>query len=590
MLGSFFPYFLIGLVLLLVNQLLKWNLNQKRDDNQLHSIKPLSADQVISLLQKYGTNSNSFLSLYPGFEFFTSADPQTEGFIAFTRTRYGWVVAADPVTSPDRQMQMLAEFSAAAEKANKVVVVLPVPEKLALAALQAGFHSVMIGCEPTFNLTEYPPAGKAWNEMQAVARQLANKGATVSEFFPDQLSDEERTPLNEITDLWLKSRKMEPLSFLNQVDPWLFSNYKRYFKIDLNGKTPAFVASIPIMARKGWYLIDTMRHPESPTGTTELLMLQSMRLLTESGALEVSLGVSPLSEMEKASQSAAANPEQNRNLYKLLKWVYDSGNLFYAFNTLYQYKMKFKPSSAPAVFALIRIRPYKNKLLETIRICHSISQAMMPKGVALATFLNVLRVISSFSLSDFLRNQVSYSIIVRSTPSSWSRLVRRCKTTVALLILNVFAFLIIKSPAEISSNSFEFLFISPWLHWSGLHLAWDLLAVMIFTGLTEYFAGSSIAFLSFFISNLIATTTIGFLIHLKVVDPGPAVYLGSYLGALGNAGSLFFFLRNRSLLMGLIIILSWLCYPFNSFPFLLMQPLAILVGAVITKIAVSRNR
>ena len=200
--------------------------------------------------------------------------------------------ACDPLVSARRSARcLLKAFAAEARKLGKTAVILPVCRKTAGQARETGYSALMIGSEPYFDLPNYPPTGKTWSTLVTTAKTFQAKGPAVSEFKPEALSSAERAQYDAIVEEWFATRKMDALGFLNQVKPWDHASDKKYFCVELDGEKLAFVAAIPIWPTSGWYLIDVMRKDHPPAGSTELLMIEAMRLLKEQGALEISLGV-----------------------------------------------------------------------------------------------------------------------------------------------------------------------------------------------------------------------------------------------------------------------------------------------------------
>ena len=79
---------------------------------------------VEKLLRDFGKNSNSFLGLYPGYNYFYLDDPSL-GCIAYLRTRTAWMGVAEPLASPEHQVALLHAFAKEAKAAGKSAVLLP---------------------------------------------------------------------------------------------------------------------------------------------------------------------------------------------------------------------------------------------------------------------------------------------------------------------------------------------------------------------------------------------------------------------------------------------------------------------------------
>ena len=521
-------------------------------------------ETALSLVKKYGLNSNSFLTLYPGFEYFQSTDPALEGLIAYVDTTNAWVAASEPIAALENQVRLLAEFSEAATRLGKRVLLIPADQDFAERAVKAGFGALLIGCEPTILLDRYPKTGSTWIDVIPVARQFSAKGAVVKEFKSDELSDELRAELDQMTEDWLGTRKTATLGFLNQVHPWLHAGEKKFFSIELEGKVHAFVAAIPIPARNSWYLIDTIRRSESSSGTTELLLLQAMKILQGQGAKEISMGVAPLSGIETAEKIELANVRGHRLLYRIMRLVFERGNQFYNFKPLFSYKMKFQPTAVRPAFLLYKGDARSNGL--SVFDIVSISQAWLPHGITHAAGLGMIRLISRLSLPDLIKSTLRPGTIVRSVPPNFIRLILRCRLTLVLIgVTTVLFFLTTDSQGMLQqgireqwsfnwsrlwSDPIHAFFLAPLLQPNLSHFIMGLFGLVVFTGGMEYLAGSTLTAFCFFLPMLLSSSLAALILDK---DPG---YIGGSLGILGTAGGLYWFFKNGRIWLPLLGLIS----------------------------------
>ncbi|MGK5085361.1 rhomboid family intramembrane serine protease [Bdellovibrionota bacterium FG-1] len=559
MIGAIGPFAAAAALGTATHWVLQNALRSNRSKKAATQRRKLSADEARHWITEFGRSANSFMTLYPGFEFFTHPDPLVRGMIAFSEQPHAWVGGAEPFCAPSDRERLLQAFAQAAGQLGKTAILLPVDENHAQFATPLGYRAFMIGTEPTFDLKRYPRTGRTWIDVVPTAKVLASKGAKVTEVTLSELDPAERIELETITQEWLASRKMPALGFLNQVDPWFSPKDKRYFKIETGGRVVAFLAAIPIWARKGWYLIDLLRKNDSPAGSTELLLLQSMRILSESGALEVTMGVAPLSGLEKAPQTL---------ITRFLRLIYEHGNTFYHFKPLYQYKLKFDPSSYPPMF-LICHGPLG------IRVLLSLARAFMPAGVTRATASGVIRAVMNFDLAEWIRSQISSSVIVRSTQLSWRRLLYRCKFTSSMIALNLLIFSLTvngsgKIIPEIEAHwgfswntfvvdPFKALALSPLLHWNPFHLSFNLVGLVFFTGGLEYLAGSALTLIVYlpamWLANPMTSALLVFAIKPWWGAVNPAeIDIGTSLGIFGCAGALTGFLKRGKWVAGILVL------------------------------------
>ena len=486
---------------------------------------PRDPSALFPLLEQFGRNSNAFLTTYPGLEYFRSAEPGRDGYIAFLETRDAWVAASEPVAAENDQIPLLEEFARAAASIGKRVLMIPVDLPLAERAARAGFGALLIGSEPTFCLEAYPPGGGDWSDTVPVARQFAGKGAQVRAFTAAELAPEQRELLERMTDEWLGTRKTSALGFLNQVHPWLHAERKRYFTVELKGKVLAYLAAIPIPARQGWYLIDTIRRGDSPPGTTELLLLQAMKMLKDQGAREITLGVAPLSSIDEFRKLPVAAPASHRLVYGVLSWIYEKGNAFYNFKPLFLYKMKFRPSEVRPAFLLHR-GPGGGRPTLVPYDALSLSQAWLPEGLLQATASGIAKFASRVSIPDLLKTLLRPETIVRSVPPSWGRLLWRCRLTALLIVAGALLNLVMPvRPSWIPLAS------------SSVFVA-QVTLLLLYTGVLEYLAGTGLA----------AVCTLGPWLGVAAVAPA-AVFAGPF----GAAGGLYWFMRPRRYVLFLAV-------------------------------------
>ncbi len=301
-------------------------------------------EELLLLAKQYGVSSNSYLSLYANYETFYGPNPGLNGAMRYLDCRHAWVGAAEPLTDRASLPQLLKTFGEAAKAKGKVALIIPVAEGVCRVAQEMGYSALPIGVEPKYDFSNYNFSSV---NIDSVRRLLAH-GASVREIRPEGLSVEDRAQVETLIKYWLDSRKIAQLGFLNQVRPWELSEHKKYFGLFQDGQVFAFVAAVPALASGGWYLVDCFRGPNSPTGSIELLYLEAMKMLKAHGARWISQGVAPL-----AISSRPLAHIGHRVTYNFLKLLYSHGDWIYNFDSLYRFKLKFKPTALEPSYLLI---------------------------------------------------------------------------------------------------------------------------------------------------------------------------------------------------------------------------------------------
>lgn len=583
------------LIIIVVSLILAWKLfssilkptQNKRYYSDLKAYYS-SSSSVEDLVRKYGMNSNAFLTLYRGFNYFSSREANKSGVIAFIDELHAWVGATDPLAPPENQRELLQQFSSTAQLAGKAAMLLPVSKSTAHLAEELGYGSVMIGTEPTFRLDDFQPS----IDSIASARHLYQRGARVTEFHPRDPS----VPLsslsqcNEIIQEWLSTRKIDPLSFLNKVAPWEVCDHRKYFWVTLNNRILAFLATVPIWPRNGWYFIDLLRHSASPAGSTELLMIEAIRLLKMAGAQEISLGVSPLSNLHLAPKT------KHQFLYGVLRFVYEHVNFFYRFKSLYQFKDKFHPNYQRPMYLIFY--PPKMRVADIL----SLVEAFFPGGVVKAFWSMTRRFYQHFRLGEWVERQLATSIISRPLPTTMKECVTRCPLTIVLIAINLWFYFVLNtrhgqaayiyyrwsfSMSSAIHYPLEALIISPFVHHDLFHIDTNLLMLAAFGGLLEALAGTRVLSLCFFtgvfLSNPLTLVVLAPLLHALSIPLFQRLIsesdVGVSLGILGAVGGLLHFLkRGRVLLVILIAVIIAVAVAKGSVLFL-SHAAALLLGS-----------
>lgn len=373
-------------------------------------------NRINVLFNRYASNATSFMTFYDGFHYFLLERGSESGFISFVETAGTWVGAADPVGPPGLWRDLLSAFEGAARAAGKTAVLLPVCTDVASLAREMGYRALQIGSEPWLKLGDQNNAAHF-----ASVNQLQSRGATVETFDPDQISSEDKVELEEVAERWLDSRKCANLSFLNRVEPWKLSAHKRYYRLVLEGKVEGFLAAVPVPGRNAWYLVDLIRCPDSPAGTTELLVIEAMKQLRREGASEVTLGMSPLANV------GAAESLSHPMIYRALGFAFEHLNTFYSFKSLYAYKEKFRPQAWEPCY-LISLSP-----TFSVRSSLGLFRAMFPGGIVGTTIASIRRFLSHVSAARTFANLLSDRVVMRPMPRTMSDTVLRCPVTLLTL-------------------------------------------------------------------------------------------------------------------------------------------------------------
>ena len=258
---------------------------------------PIDADRprVLELLRGHAWNATSFQVLEEGFRY--AFDERAEACVAYVDTGRAWVVAGAPIASARRDCGAVTErFIARAGAAGKRVGFFAVEERFLRAT---GLPRVRSGEQPTWDPRAWDATLAGAKSLREQLRRARAKGvvarAVAAEEIADPASHRMRRAVEALIARWLGSRGMAPMGFLVDVQPFEHAEERRYVVAEQGGRVVAFLAAVPVYARRGWLLEDLLRDPTAPNGTAELLFDFAMRAFAAEGSRYATLGLAPLS-------------------------------------------------------------------------------------------------------------------------------------------------------------------------------------------------------------------------------------------------------------------------------------------------------
>ncbi len=278
---------------------------------------------------------------------------------------------------------MARQFANFAKRHDRVVAFVPATERFARMVAPQGFSAVKVGASPYFDLQNWNPRGDAAKKLRAGVNQARREGVQI-EIIADGANDQIKKETAELCMHWLGSHKSATtFGWLVALDPFLHSEYKRYFAARVEGRLVGFLAASPIPARKGWYLEDVIREPGAPQGTATLLVAEALKTFKAEGAALATLGTAPL-----ATDGPNDLPAEHRVVMRALDLASRRLGTFYNFEGLRRFKGRFVPTWWESEYALVQ-----RGATVPPRVGHAIVRALVPGGLTQILTRQALRVI-----------------------------------------------------------------------------------------------------------------------------------------------------------------------------------------------------
>jgi hypothetical protein len=314
----------------------------------------LSQEQVLERLKRDASNSSHPVWPLAGLTYYESSNHLIFGFKMFKRLGDVCLVALEPLVaggSPlSRQDFDLAwqEFCRDVKPGASMFV--SVYDEFVPLLESAGFSAVKVGREPWVDLADCIPTGNAGKGVRSARNQAIQAGLQVEEWTWEaiQSDDEKKNTLQKILREWKSTRLITLEGFLNATDPLAELPGRRFFVLRSQHRVEAYLVATPVAARNGYFLEDMVMRNFAPRGAGELLTLEAMLALKDSGGEVASLGVVSMTEVD-----VTHSPKLPPLIKFLMVTVPGYARMAYNFDGLETYRKRFKPRLWRGIFVAV---------------------------------------------------------------------------------------------------------------------------------------------------------------------------------------------------------------------------------------------
>src|SRR5437588_10460469 len=203
--------------------------------------------ELLRLQTLYGYNAHSLVSIAPGAELWST--PDIDGAIIYGEFGRVWLAAGDPLVSAEDMAELARGFAEFAKRKNRVVAFVPASANFARTVAPNDFAAVKVGAAPYFDLQTWNPRGDSAKKLRAGINQAHRAGVEV-EVSGNEIDEKFRKEAAQLCLSWLEShRSATTFGWLVALDPFLHSEYKRYFGARVDGKLIGLLAASPIPTR-----------------------------------------------------------------------------------------------------------------------------------------------------------------------------------------------------------------------------------------------------------------------------------------------------------------------------------------------------
>lgn len=289
----------------------------------------MSNTTAMQMLRSHGRAAASFQILTSDLNYWFAG----QACVAYADVGGAWVALGGPIGPKELEGETTRLFIEEARRRGKRVRFFAFENEI---PADAGLTALHIGEQPVWDPADWPNSLPSKIRGQ-LRRDLKKAIVSLRLATPQEIEDPTsatRRGLDAVISQWLDSRKMAPMDFMVQLNPYYLARERRFFVAELEGKVVAALIAVPVYGRNGWFLETLLRDPRAPNGTVELLFSHAMETFAAAGSSYVTFGLCPLSG-------------SSDNLTKLIR---RGARSFYNFDGLRKFKGKLGPSDWEPVY------------------------------------------------------------------------------------------------------------------------------------------------------------------------------------------------------------------------------------------------
>ncbi len=311
-------------------------------DAILSGIEGGSADSLLhESFYEWGRQSSAYFIFQPGVKRFMGRDG---GYVHYAEqsTPLGPVniVFTNPLVSRADMSALLDEFEEASEYP---IIYVAVDREVADVLCSRRYCINQIGSESAIKLSRFSVRGKKKKQLRHASHFGERCGAEVREL---SWRDVDAAQVKEVSLEWRQSKGVKRRELAYATRPPVYGDEwgVRKFYCMRGGELLAFVFFDPYYEAgtlKGYCANILRSRPDRVcNGALDFTILEAIKVFQAEGVPELSLGIAPLSNLQREIN-------ERRSVRLISRLFYDYGNRLYSFRGLAYHKSRYRPNETP---------------------------------------------------------------------------------------------------------------------------------------------------------------------------------------------------------------------------------------------------
>lgn len=247
--------------------------------------------------------------------------PDIEGFIGYSLQSGCAVIYGEPVCSPEDKLHLALAFHHYCQQHKLESIYICVSEHFAKLAIKNGYKVLIeVGENIVLDPTHNPMEGSKGYRLRNRTHHASKLGLNVYEYIVEDKAMEEA--IQNVGNTWLKARH-GPQIHLGEINFFDHRNGKRWFYVENKEKEVIGTALLSRLdAHEGWLLKYLMVVPDTPRGTSELMMTHILKELNREGCCYITYGMVPGENLGEIIGLSRYSAYLARGGFKLAKWIF----------------------------------------------------------------------------------------------------------------------------------------------------------------------------------------------------------------------------------------------------------------------------
>ncbi|MET4782294.1 DUF2156 domain-containing protein [Glaciihabitans sp. UYNi722] len=300
----------------------------------------LELPSIRALLRAGGGGSMGQLATWPGNSYWFAPDGRAA--VAYRVVNSVAITTSEPIGSSDAARLAIPQFARFCDDNGWTPVFYSIHESFLRECERMGWSSMSVGEETVVRPGNWQTTGKHWQDVRTSINRAERAGVRAEWTSFERLSASHAAQIVEISEQWVAEKDLPEMGFtLGGLDELRDPAVGLMIACDENDRVIGVTSWLPSYRDGvviGWTLDFMRRTPDGMNGIMEFLIARSAERFRDEGIESMSLSAAPL-----ARSTTDAESVQSSATVRILGYIASRLEPVYGFQSLFQFKRKFKP-------------------------------------------------------------------------------------------------------------------------------------------------------------------------------------------------------------------------------------------------------